>query len=149
MAQVPIKQGRSWEDAKFYYTADDGSTIITSQRLYYGEGGQDRFLEPPPMFYERVVNDPKIKKEKFWGKPENLRKIEIVYVEPRNSTGKAQITRYCPFNPSSGRVADYVKETRLQCKNKFDPHNVGFCTDYRGENRSTVVKPETIKQVLS
>lgn len=149
MAQVPIKQGSSWQELKFYYTADDGTTIITSQRLYYGEGGQDRFLDVPPMFYERLVSDPKIKKEKFWGKPENLRKIEITYEEPRNNTGKAETARYCPFNPTSGRIIDYIKQMRDVCENKFSPYKVVYCTDYRGENRHTIVKPERINQLLT
>lgn len=143
MAAIPIKRSRRWQDYKFRYTQDDGTDIITSDRISLNEDGS-YILPPTAMLEARKVTDPSLKKAKFWGKPENLRKVEITFAEPNNANGRAETRRYCPYNPIN-EVQAYIKEVREQGKiNLEEP-----CFNYRGENRFTIDKPQRISNITN
>lgn len=141
MADIPIKRARRWQDYKFRYTHDDGSEIITSDRISLNEDGS-YILSPTPMLEARRVTDPALKKAKFWGKPENLRKAEITYADANNVSGRAETRRYNPYAPNSGCLL-YLQEVIAQCKIDLPEP----CVYYRGENRFTLDKPQRIKDI--
>ncbi|WP_324281576.1 hypothetical protein VKI21_06850 [Cyanobacterium aponinum UTEX 3222] len=143
MADIPSKASRRWEDFKFIYTQDDGQNIVTSDRLSKDENG-DYLLPPTALLQARQIND---KKTKFWGKPENLRKLEITYEESRNQDGKAETRRYCPYRPTDKQIVDYVKEVISACEQRFGASGTGYCVDYRGENRFTIDRPQKFSEI--
>ena len=138
MSSLPIPRTRRYEVVKFIYTADDGSKYIRTQRIDKDING-DRIIELPACF-EQVT---KRTKDKIWGDPENLRKCLIIYPEPENETGEAQITIYVPERP--------INDT-LQCVNEIvvianqfsDSNNVANCVEYRGETRFTLARTNQI-----
>lgn len=134
MATEPTRITKSWRDVKFRYTADDGSTFITSDRVYLDKNG-DPVVPLTPMFTARIVNDTKTK---LWGKPKNLRKIEIQYFEPNNVQGFTATRRYLPYRPTTD-ISQFILELRELLTTVFGEHN--YCTDYRGETRFTTDKP--------
>lgn len=143
MAELPIKKARRWQDYKFLYTQDDGTDIITSDRISLDPDGS-YILSPTPMLESRKVTDPTLKKAKFWGKPENLRKVEITYAEPNNQSGRAETRRYNPYPPTT-QALEYLKEVIGQCKIDLPEP----CAYYRGENRFTLDKPQRIKDIIN
>lgn len=143
MADIPIKRSRRWQDYKFRYTQDDGTDIITSDRISLNDDGS-YILSPTPMLESRKVTDPALKKAKFWGKPENLRKVEITYAEPNNVDGRSETRRYNPYPPFGGCL-DYVKEVTAQSRIDL-PES---CVSYRGENRFTLDKPQRIRDLAN
>ena len=143
MADLPIKKARRWQDYKFIYTQDDGTDIITSDRISLNPDGS-YILSPTPMLESRKVTDPILKKAKFWGKPENLRRVEISYAEPDNQSGRAETRRYNPYRPTT-EALEYLKEVKEQCKNDLPQP----CVFYRGENRFTLDKPQRIKDLAN
>lgn len=134
MAQEPTRITRSWRDVKFRYTADDGTTYITSDRVYLDSQGEP-VIPLTPMFNARIVNDTKTK---LWGKPESLRKVEVQYYEPNNAQGFTATRRYLPYRPTT-EVLQFIVELREVLEGVFGANK--FCTDYRGENRYTRDKP--------
>lgn len=142
MADIPFKASRRWEDFKFIYTQDDGQNIVTSQRLSKDESGA-YLLPPTALLFARQVNDTKTK---FWGKPENLRRLEITYEESRNQNGRAETRRYCPYRPTND-VSEYTREVISACEQRFGASQTDFCIDYRGENRFTIDRPQRVSEV--
>lgn len=143
MADIPINKTRRYNNYKFYYTRDDGTTIITSCHINKKPDGS-YILAPTAMLEARKVTDPSLKKAKFWGKPENLRKIEITYAEPNNVSGRAETRRYCPYAPTADVLA-YIEEVRLQGKNDLPEP----CFAYRSENRFTNDRPQRINAIAN
>ncbi len=142
MADIPFKASRRWEDFKFIYTQDNGQNIVTSERLAKDESG-NYLLPPNPLLLNRQIDD---KKTKFWGKPNNLRRLEITYEESRNENGRAETRRYCPYRPTNN-ISEYIKDVIAVCKQRFGSSNTDFCIDYRGENRFTFDRPQRVSEV--
>lgn len=142
--EFPPRRTRRYELIKFKYTTDNGETLITGQFHFKDESGVP-FIELSTRFLDKVVTGRT--RDKFWGKPERLRKAEVTFLDPLNQNGLGEATLYIPDNPDNGARETFL-EIRDIVYNKFGNFNQKACVEYRGENRFTIELPRRINETI-
>ncbi len=143
MAELPIRRTRRYTIVKFIYDLDDGNTLIAGQFHYQDENGEP-FLPLGQSLFNRQVTD---NRDQWWSDLVNLRHCEVVYEEARNQTGEARATFYLPDRYPN--TLENLVEVRDLLKAKFSPVEIQYCTNYRGESRSTLSQPSRIQDNLT
>lgn len=139
MALPPPLDSRTFENVKYVYTDDSGNEYLTTFRHYKNINGEP-FLPLPNCI---VSVQQQGNKDKFWGLAKQRRRAEIKVVNPDNQTGETNTFLPIPQRPLNG-TAECYKEIR-ELVTSIYPSGTG-CIDYRGENRTTNIRPRRLRE---